>query len=234
MTRIIDPRQYEFAARVLGIDVARQGDDPSVIFPRQGRMAFPPMVYRNITGDQGAGHVSRKWLEWDADAAFIDGSGGWATSWVDHLRMLRRPVMTVEFAGRPNDPRFFNKRAEILFAAAQWVKDGGCLPNVPELLTEMTAVTYTFRGDRFLCEDKDQVRQRIGRSTDYFDALGLTFAQPVGRRMSAEHRLISQSSRQRASDYDPRLALLDGDEHPFARPAYDPRDALMVDDHGYH
>ena len=234
MSRVIGRDQYEFAARVLGIDVARQGDDASVIFPRQGRMAFPPLVFRNITGDQGAGHVSRKWIEWDANAAFIDGSGGWATSWVDHLRMLGRPVMPVEFAGKPNDGRFYNKRAEILFEAAQWVKDGGCLPNVPELLTEMTAVTYTFRGDRFLCEDKDQVKQRIGRSTDYFDAFALTFAQPVGPRQSSEHRLISLNGRHRARDYDPRLELMYGPDSIYGREDYDPRLALVAGSRGYH
>jgi hypothetical protein len=205
MKRVLQESQYEFAARVLGVDVARQGDDASVIFPRQGRIAFAPHVLRNVTGDQGAGAVSRKWTEWDADACFMDGSGGWATSWVDHLRHLGRSAIPVQFAGTPNDARFANKRAEILFACAQWVKDGGCLPNLPELVSEMTATTYTFRGDKFLCEDKDSIKARIGRSPDHFDALALTFAQDLGPR-PPRNAYRRQGAVQ--ADHDPRAAIL--------------------------
>lgn len=207
MTRVIAPELYEFAARVLGVDVARFGDDPSVGFPRQGRVAFMPRVWRNLTGDQGAAQVARWWTEWDANACFIDGTGGWATSWVDHLRHLNRWPIEIAFSGKPNDGRFFNKRTEMLFEAVQWVKDGGCLPNCPELVEEMTAVTYTFKGDKFLCEEKDQIKARIGRSTDYFDAFGLTFAQPVAPRAVSLDLLAAARRRDRRDD-DPRMAIL--------------------------
>jgi phage terminase large subunit len=64
------------AARVLGVNVARFGDDASVIFPCQGLVAFAPQRFRNIDGTQGAGAVARKWQEWGADAVFIDDTGG--------------------------------------------------------------------------------------------------------------------------------------------------------------
>ena len=35
---------------MLGVDVARFGDDASVIFPRQGIAAFGPMKFRNLDG----------------------------------------------------------------------------------------------------------------------------------------------------------------------------------------
>jgi hypothetical protein len=56
------------------------------------------------------------------------------------------------------------------------VKGGGGLPNIPELIGELTTPTYTFVGGKFLIEPKEQVKARLGRSPDLADALALTFA----------------------------------------------------------
>ena len=128
---------------------------------------------------------------------------------VDQLRLLNRWPIEIPFSGKPNDGRFFNKRTEMLFEAVQWVKDGGCLPHCPELIEEMTAVTYTFKGDKFLCEDKDQVKVKIGRSTDYFDAFGLTFAHPVAPH-SMSYEIEAMRRRRASHSDDPRMAILGG------------------------
>ena len=175
------------APRILGVDVARFGDDKSVIFPRQGLVAFPPLRFRNIDGTQGAGAVARKWTDWQADACFIDDTGGWGASWIDQLRALGRDAIPVGFATAASDPRYDNKRTEMYFNAVQWIKSGGQLPpadtpGVAELIAALSQTTYSFRGDRLLLEPKEQVKQRLGSSPDEADAFALTFAQPVAAR----------------------------------------------------
>jgi phage terminase large subunit len=113
--RFYRPEDYRDQARVLGVDVARFGDDASVIFPRQGLVAFAPQKFRNIDGTQGAGVVARKLSDWQADAVFIDDTGGWGASWIDNLRRLGHQPIGVGFASRPNDPRYDNKRTEMYF-----------------------------------------------------------------------------------------------------------------------
>ncbi len=168
-------------ARVLGVDVARFGDDASVIFPRQGLVAHPPLKYRNIDGTQGAGVVARKWTDWGADAVFIDDTGGWGASWIDNLRRIGRQPVGVGFASKPSDPRYDNKRTEMYFEAIEWIKQGGALPDIPELIAALSQTTYGFRGDRLLLEPKDQIKARLGYSPDDADAFALTFAQPATR-----------------------------------------------------
>jgi hypothetical protein len=170
------------AARVLGVDVARFGDDASVIFPRQGLVAFDPIKLRNVTGIQGAGAVSRKWEDWQADAVFVDDTGGYGAAWIEALQRLGRAPIGVGFASKPNDPRYANKRAEMYFEAVGWIKAGGALPNCPELIAALTQTTYTFQGDRLLLEPKEQLKLRLGYSPDDADAFSLTFAQPVAAR----------------------------------------------------
>jgi hypothetical protein len=79
------------------------------------------------------------------------------------------------------NPRYENKRSEMYFEAIQWIKEGGALPDVPELLAALSQTTYTFRGDRLLLEPKEQVKARLGYSPDDADAFALTFAQPVAK-----------------------------------------------------
>jgi phage terminase large subunit len=184
-------REYEIGdvARVLGVDVARYGDDASIIFKRQGIQALPILRYRSINSTQNAGHVSRQWQEWDADAAFIDDTGGFGSGWIDQLRQLGRYPVGVHFAGEAHGkPRYVNKRAEMYFDAVDWIKRGGALPDSPELLAAQTQTTYTFQGDRFLLEPKDQVKAKLGYSPDEADAFALTFAEPVWSKTSRHHR----------------------------------------------
>lgn len=186
MQRSPKVREYEWAPRVLGVDVARHGDDRSVIFPRQGIAAFPPIVMRQVDGVQGAGACAAKWRDWEADACFIDNSGGFGASWLDQLRHIGHSPVGVQFAGAAADQRYANKRAEMWFQLAQWVKEGGALPDEPEIVGELTAATYTFVGDRLLLEDKDQIKAKIHRSPDLADALALTFAAPVYKASERE------------------------------------------------
>lgn len=179
MKRTCRQEDYDFAAKVLGVDVAREGDDKSVIFPRQGRVATMPQVLRNATSIDGAGTVMQKWDSWQADGVFVDNTGGFGGGWLDQMVALNRSPVGVHFAGKATDARYGNIRAEMWFKMAEWVKGGGCLPNVPELKAELTTPEYYFKGDQFMLEPKERIKARLGRSPDYADALALTFAYPV-------------------------------------------------------
>jgi phage terminase large subunit len=206
MARHYTEDDYGFAARVLGIDVAREGDDKSVIFPRQGLAAFPPTIMRNAKSLEGAGAVSLKKQNWGSDAEFIDNTGGFGGGWIDQLVQLGHSPVGIHFAGSANDPRYANKRAEMWFLMAEWVKSGGALPNIPELVGELTTPTYSFKSDRLLIEPKEDIKKRLGRSPDLADALALTFAMPVmpGPRNEAERLLERFSNTRRAvTEYDP-------------------------------
>lgn len=179
-------REYEIgdAARVLGVDVARYGDDASSICRRQGVQMLPFLTYRNLDSTQGAAQVVHAWRDWDANACFIDETGGFGSGWSDQLRVLGKTPVGVQFAGEAQDKaRYYNKRAEMAFALVEWIKRGGALPsNADRLLTALTQTEYAFRGDRILLEPKEDVKKKIGFSPDEMDSAMLTFAHPVEPR----------------------------------------------------
>lgn len=182
MKRKIPVTAYEFAQKRLGVDVARYGDDRTVIFPRQGKRAFKPVEMRHERGSSVsndiAARVAEATMRWGSEICFVDDTVGWAHGVLDNLQLMpgMSPAIPVNFAGKALDPRYKNKRAEIWMKMAEWVRAGGCLPDIPEMIPELTEVTYTFVGGQFMIEDKDQIKEKIGKSPDLADALALTFS----------------------------------------------------------
>jgi hypothetical protein len=203
MQRNPRPDHYDFAAKILGVDVAREGLDRSCIFPRQGLASMTPTVLRLQDGVQGAGIACAKWRDWEADACFVDNTGGFGGSWIDQMRVLNYSPTPVEFSGSATDPRYANKRSEMIFLCAEWVKAGGALPPMPDLVAELTEPRYFHRGDKLAIEPKDDIRKRLGRSPDLGDALALTFAYPVAPKAKAEDALAPWFRQPVVTEYDP-------------------------------
>jgi phage terminase large subunit len=178
MQRIVREDQYGFAQKRLGIDVARYGDDRSVIFPRQGLIAFAPVVMRGASNPEVAGRVIVAKRKFGSEMEFIDDTGGFGAGVIDNLLQYKYKPVPVNSSSKPLDPRYYNKRSEMHFEAAEWVKRGGSLPYDNELLKELTAPTYTLFKGKLLIEGKDQIKKRLGFSPDKGDAFNLTFALP--------------------------------------------------------
>ena len=167
--------------RRLGVDVARYGDDASALFPRQGRQAYMPVVIRKQGGIEVARRIETAMARWCPDgdvAVFVDDTGGYGSSVIDHLRMDRYEPVPINVSGAADDPdHYANRRAELHSRAAAWVKSGGCLPDVEGLAEEACATRYTAEGGKLKMEPKEMVKRRLGRSPDLWDAFCLTFAQ---------------------------------------------------------
>lgn len=121
--------------KILGVDVARFGDDRSVIIRRQGLVAFAPMVLSSIDNMTLAGKVAAEMKAWQPDAVFIDAGRGEGV--IDRLRQLGFSVIEVNFGSKALVDAYANKRAEMWDAMAKWLRSGGCLPNHPQLKTDL-------------------------------------------------------------------------------------------------
>jgi phage terminase large subunit len=217
MKRYYRPHEIGEAPMILGIDVAREGDDSSVIFRRQGIQAYKMQKYRNIDSTQGAGQVARAIDEFGVDGVFIDDTGGFGSGWIDNLIRLGKSPIGVHFAARAHQHgRYHNKRSEMYFDAVQWIKRGGALPESRELLRALTETTYTHKDDKLLLEPKDMVKIKLGYSPDEADAFVLTFAEPVSPK---DHR---PRVRQQEQVYQPFKDLDRIIERSNASGPYDP------------
>jgi hypothetical protein len=193
----------DFAPKIIGVDPARFGDDRSVIFRRQGLVAFTPKSWRGIDNMDLAARVAAEIDDWQPDAVFVDSGAGAGV--IDRLRQLGHDVVEVNFGGTPMDRRFMNKRAEMWFAVAEWIKSGGSIPRDNALKLELATPTYSYNAaQRIQLEGKDEIKKRLpdSGSPDLADALALTFAMPV----TPKAQRFENTARAR-QEYDPYSSI---------------------------
>ena len=180
MSKDLQEEDYKDMPRIMGVDVARFGDDRCVIFKRQGLMAFEPEIHQDVDNMTFTGIVARQIDEWGPDAVFIDAGRGEGI--IDRLRQLGyKNVVEVPFGGKAIlDTRYSNKRAEMWDGVRQWLEQGGSLPYNPDLRAELAMPEYSFDAlNRVKLESKEKIKEKMGNSPDMADALCLTFAYPV-------------------------------------------------------
>lgn len=220
MKRHLREDQYSFSQKRLGIDAARFGDDPWVIQPRQGLAAFMPKVMRGPRSHEVAAVIMKCKEDWGSELELFDDTGGFASGAIDAMILAGKAPVPVNFSSKPIDPRYFNRRSEMWFMMAEWVKRGGALPFIPELVGELTTPKYWFDKGKFRLEEKDQIKSRLGRSPNHGDALALTFGLPdmpaagpyahlmqapqVAHEWNPYADTVNESDRQRVlTDFDP-------------------------------
>ena len=196
--------EYMGAPLIYGIDVARFGSDASVIFKRRGLVAFEPIVIRKFDNMALADRIAVEMAKEKPEAIFIDSGAGQGV--IDRLRQMRFDVVEVPFGAQAIDKeQFANRRMEMWWHMAQWIKQGGAIPPDPVLQGDLGAPTYGYtpKGPKIL-EAKDKLKERIGRSPDLADALALTFAAPVAPKLS---RSMERAIYGVNDSYDPQEAF---------------------------
>jgi Terminase large subunit, T4likevirus-type, N-terminal len=180
--RILEARLYDFAPRILGVDVAWQGGDRCALFRRQGLQSWKPTVIPGLPEKTFWGIVAREIQVWRPHMTFVDVTGGYGGEVVSRLHDAgHKQVQGINFAWKAKNSRYFNLRSEMWANMADWVKEGGSIPNDHGLMAELCAPTYSNDNvtNKFKLESKDEIRERLGFSPDMADALALTWAMPV-------------------------------------------------------
>lgn len=180
MDRAIQEHQYDFSQKRLGIDVARFGDDKTVLAPRQGLRVFNLVEMRGAKTTEIAARVAVAKQRWRSELELIDDTGGWAGGVIDQCELAGIMLSPVNSSStNVTDTRYVNRRAEMYFGFSEWVKRGGVLPKNPNLIVQLTAIRYWFNKGKMQILDKDQIKSELqGASPDDADAIALTFALP--------------------------------------------------------
>ncbi len=199
MSRKIEDIQVAGFPKILSVDVARHGDDQSVITKRKGTKVWPQLKLRINDTMALAEHVALTIEEWGPEYVFIDATGlGWAV--VDRLNQLGYAdrVIAVQVGESAADERkYSNKRAEMWGRCRDWLKEGGMLPDDDELETDLTGPQYGMdENGRYQLERKKDMKKRGLASPDCGDSLALGFSQIVTSKVVEE-----QSWRSRLRDH---------------------------------
>lgn len=93
--------------------------------------------------------------------------------------------------------KFLNMRAYLFWCIRDWLNPknntGAMLPPDDEFTEEATEIRWSFRSDgKIVIEPKEDIKKRLGRSTDKFDALANTF-YPVVIRKPVDKKRIAKA-----------------------------------------
>jgi hypothetical protein len=182
---------------VVGVDPSRFGDDRFSLAWRQGRKVTK-IESRNKIGTTEALAWLRDTIEQDKPAKmFIDAGGGgdrlfdiltsWGKPYEDIVDLVnfgaaaQTSVLLTDDGEKRAGPK--NRRAEMWMRSRDWLTQtgGADLPDQDSLQADACAPGYHYdtTSQQLVLESKEQIRARGVRSPDEWDAIALTFAEPV-------------------------------------------------------
>ena len=175
---------------ILSVDVARFGDDQTIIGLRTGFKFEILDKYRGLSTTQTAMHVMQRAREITPRSIVIDGDGigGGVVDYInEHFKewmAQHTACRLVEFHGghKPTDDyMYFNYRAECWGKMRTWLESGS-IPDDPEIESDLTGPEYFFSSkNQIQLEKKDDMKKRGLASPDIADTLAMTFhARPLG------------------------------------------------------
>lgn len=186
----------------VGVDVAQGGKDNTILAPRHGSWFAPLKAVKGIDTKDGA-TVAGLVLATMRDGALpvIDMGGGWGGATYEHLKGA--DIEVVGFVPSEKSTRktrdgklgFKNRRAEVWWTFREALDPNGgayiALPPDPDLVAELVAPRWMLTAQGIQIESKDDIRERLGRSTDRADAVVMAWSHGTLRqkeRLDGRHR----------------------------------------------
>jgi hypothetical protein len=173
----------------LGCDIARFGDDLSVVAIREANRIYELVVMQKLDNVDVSGEIQELARQYKPRYINVD-SIGLGSGVVDILRSNGLPVNGVNVAepSKVEDDKgnklYANLRAELWWTVREQLNPKNpeplLLPMDDELLADLAApiFRYNARG-QIQIEPKEDTKKRLKRSPDRADAVILTFAIPV-------------------------------------------------------
>jgi hypothetical protein len=174
---------------ILGVDPSRMGGDRFAVAWRAGRCVLKVETKQKLDNVAGAGWIKTLIDRDQPDRVFIDiggqgsGVGDLLMDWYGD-----RLIRLIDFGGKPLEPPMLkgtgplNRRAEMWMKSKEWLEDigGASIPDSDEVQADACAPGYRYDAHtRLVLESKEHIVKRGQRSSDTWDAIALTFAEPV-------------------------------------------------------
>ena len=165
----------------IGVDVARFGDDETVIYSRVGKVINFENAFRNRDLMYVTGEVVKVIKMYEGKNVMVNvddsGLGGGVTDRLKELAMqgiINCAVFGVNNGGSARSDKFLNVGAEMWFFMKDWLTDGK-IPNDSDLIAQLSTRKYSVNSSgKNVIESKEHMKSRGLTSPDRADAAILT------------------------------------------------------------
>lgn len=167
---------------VMGLDCAEMGDDLNVAVGRYGGYLTDFRSWGGIdTIETGSRAIDWYRAHNGIDRAFVDatGVGAGVAPHMQRSDCVAVGVKVAEKATYATDIGEFRRlRDQLWWSCREWLRTdpSAMLPPIEQLLEELLCPSYTTDGGKIEIMKKEDMREILGRSPNYADALCMTFA----------------------------------------------------------
>lgn len=194
--------------KILVVDVARFGEDSSVIGERQGRkFAILETFYGKSLDFTGERVIAQ--IRAEKPAAIVVDETGIGCGVLDYVRARGYnaengyPIFGYNGGHNSVNPEYFDRRAECYGMAKDWLDAGAEIPDDPELARDLTSITFDYAKGKvkfgsIRLESKDEMKGRGLQSPDKGDTLAMSFhvqlaeARPLSEEEERQRRIASR------------------------------------------
>lgn len=169
-----------------GLDVARFGDDESVLAPRRGRTVLPVTTFAKLDGPDLAGRALEIVRELrrpgEVPVVAVDVIGVGASAFDVLARSTEVRAVAVNVSESATTEGYHALRDQLWGSLRDFLRTDGAIPDDSRLQAEILAPEYGFDAQgRMKVESKEAMKKRLGRSPDRADAVALSIYQPPSR-----------------------------------------------------
>jgi len=167
--------------RVLGIDMARYGDDSNTCWYREGSYLERIYKVQNANTYTLFNLIYERFKPYDLDVINVDNTGGYGSGLIDMLIHAGYNVREITFSQGSPDIKYKNIRAFMYKALSIASSANLTLPNISDIESvkeELAAQRVIVRESdgKVALLPKDKIKEILGRSCDDSDGIALTFA----------------------------------------------------------
>lgn len=180
-----NPTSYAHFPKIMGVDIARFGDDSTVFVIRQGGKLIDFRLYKGLDSMEVAIRVAEFNALHNCAAIYIDSIGVGAGTF-DRCKQLNLPVYEVIVSNKSTQPQIYcNLRAQLWGEMKQWLMNGADIPDLARnkdtnLMSQLTSMEYFYNNKMQLQLLSKRDLKRAGHeSPDIADALSFTFAGSI-------------------------------------------------------
>ena len=187
----------------MGIDVARYGDDKTVFAYMIGDALIDIEEYDGYsidrTSDTAGARIQERAIPADMVGVDVVGLGAGVADNLRgagyNVRDIVSGAAAVEIKGETTAYSFKNLRSQMWWYTREKLRRGDVCLSVrhQKLIDDLLAPHYRMTGDKVIeVESKDQIKKRLGRSTDYGDAFVYAlFVEHVPKNEPTMPRIVS-------------------------------------------
>jgi hypothetical protein len=180
--RLVTPQVYSHFPKIIGVDVARFGDDKTVFALRQGPKVLDIKLYSKLNTMEVVSKLYEYQTMVRSQAIYVDSTGVGAGVEDRAKELLGKEIVhgVIAKTQATNPLQYANLRSQLIGTLKDWLENGADIPEDEDLKNQLLSLYYGYTNKmQIQLVGKKELKKMGLASPDMVDALSYTFVPDV-------------------------------------------------------